>query len=183
LAAIQRFDIFKEGVQLPGGHMRLPQIFLFVVFIAAASLAQDTNFPVGPQYLIPPNNATILRPIATPSMSLNAGVPDVPDLPQIGPPVQDQPYVGVYEPAYQPNLFPIYYGYPTIPVIELSGTPARELPPSLNEAGFVALTDPQSLRQMGYGETPAQAASFWKTRKRASPRMYTNADIQRLPRS
>jgi hypothetical protein len=163
--------------------MRLPQILLPLVLLVSICPAQDTNFSVGPQYLVPPNHTMFLRPIATPSMSLDAPLPGPTSLPPVSQTVTDQPHVPVYEPASQPDLFPIYYGYPSTPVVELTGTPPSELPASLNEAGFVELSDPESLRQMGFGKAPAEAASFWKTHKRTSPRVYTNADIQRLPKS
>ena len=156
--------------------MRL-QLALLVLVLAGISSAQDTNFPAGPQYLINTNNSRFLRPIATPSMSLDAPLPGIPSLPQIGPEIADQPYVSTAEPVYAPDLFPIYYGSPEPAVIELTGNPPRELPANINDTGFIA-TDAPSLREFGYGATIGEAASFWKTHKGRAPRVYTNADVQ-----
>lgn len=49
---------------------------LLVVFVAGSSFAQDTNFPVGPQYLVTSGSPMLLQPISTPSMSLSAPMPD-----------------------------------------------------------------------------------------------------------
>jgi len=44
--------------------------------LTGISFAQDTNFSVGPQYLVPPNRSPMfLRPIATPSLSLSEAQP------------------------------------------------------------------------------------------------------------
>lgn len=55
--------------------MRLRLFFLLVV-LAGMSAAQDTNFPVGPQYLMPNVSPMELRPIATPSLSFGTGLSD-----------------------------------------------------------------------------------------------------------
>lgn len=159
--------------------MRIAQLSLLVLVLAGISAAQDTSFPAGPQYLVTAGNTRFLQPIATPSMSLDAPLPGIPTLPQIGPQLNNQPYVPNPELQNQPNLFPIYYGYPEVPVVELTGNAPRELPASINDTGFLATTDVQSLRQRGYGETIAESASFWKTHKRRAVRVYTNADIHR----
>jgi hypothetical protein len=39
--------------------------------LSVISFAQDTNFPVGPQYLITSSSSMFLRPISTPSLSLS----------------------------------------------------------------------------------------------------------------
>lgn len=153
-------------------------LFLFTLLVSGVSPAQDTNFGTGPQYLITSGNAKFLRPIATPSMSLDAPLPGIPTLPQIGPPVSEQPYVPDPLLANQPDLFPIYYGSPEMPVIELSGNAPREVPASINDTGYVAVTSVQSLAERGYGVSVAEEASSWKTHKRAAARVYTNADIR-----
>src|SRR5437763_5821052 len=158
--------------------MRL-QLALLVLVLAGISSAQDTSFPAGPQYLINTNNSRFLRPIATPSMSLDAPLPGIPPLPQIGPPVADRPYASDPPLANQPDLFPIYYGYPEAPLIELSGNAPREVPASVNDTGYVAITSAQSLVERGFGVSVAEDALFWKTHKRVAARVYTNADIRR----
>jgi hypothetical protein len=160
-------------------HLLLPVLALLVGFCPA----QDTNFGAGPQYLITSGNPMFLHSIATPSVSLNSPLPETPSVPEIGPPVVEQQYESVHQAAVEPELFSIYYGYPRIPVIELTGEPPREVPASINDTGYVAITDPQALRQMGYGEMPSEAASYWKTHRRTAPHVYTNTDIQRLPKS
>jgi hypothetical protein len=152
--------------------------FLFTFLAAAFCPAQDTSFGAGPQYLIATANTKFLRPIATPSMSLDAGLPGLPTLPQIGPAVADQPDVSNPVLDNQPDLFPIYYGYPATPVIELRGEAPREVPASVNNTGYVAITSVPSLVEGGYGVSVAEDASFWKTHKRAAARVYTNADIR-----
>jgi hypothetical protein len=159
--------------------MRFSLLFLLTLVLAVFCTAQDTSFQVGPQYLITSTTDTrFLRPIATPSLSLDAPLQGIPELPQFGATVSDQPYVSHPELAQQPNLFPIYYGYPQIPVVELTGEAPRELPASINDTGYVALTNVESLRERGFGGTLAEDASFWKTHKRPAARVYTNADLQ-----
>ena len=162
-----------------------PAILMLPVFflLSGFCLAQDTDFTAGPQYLIPTGNPMLMHSIATPSMSLDASLPEMASLPPIGPPVANQPYESRQQPEAAPDLFSIYYGYPRTTVIELTGEPPRELPPSINDSGYVAITEKQALRQMGYGETVGDAASYWKTHRGTAPRVYTNADIQRLPKS
>lgn len=163
--------------------MRFSPMFLFVLFLitlmpASFCQTQDTSFGVGPQYLITTTNTKFLRPIATPSMSLDAPLPGIPTLPQIGPAVAEQPYVSDPVLANQPDLFPIYYGYPEVPVVELSGNAPRQVPASVNDTGYVAIASAQSLVERGFGVSVADDASFWKTHKRRAARVYTNTDIR-----
>lgn len=153
-----------------------------VLLLAAAGLvsAQDTNFSAGPQYLVP-NNAALLRPIATPTYNLDTPLPPIPELPQVGEPVENQPYI--LDPLYQngPNLYSIYYGYPMPPLVVLvsaEGTP--EIPASLTEEGVGGFIDSQSPVQSGYGVPLGEAASYWKAHRRTAARVYTNTDIQHL---
>jgi hypothetical protein len=160
--------------------MRLiaPVILCFAVVGIVA--AQDTNFPVGPQYLIT-GDSMLLRSIATPSLNLDAPLPPIPSLPEIGPPVENQPYIP--DPLYQngPDLYSIYYGYPMPPLVVLvseEGTPV--IPASFTEEGSGGFIDSQSLVQSGYGVSLGEAASYWKAHKQTADRVYTNADIQSL---
>src|SRR3954469_15594200 len=77
---------------LPEIHMRPITLLLMLVVVAGISVAQDTNFPVGPQYLNTVGNPMLLRPIATPSLSLSGGslagtseVPTVYEIPPFAP--------------------------------------------------------------------------------------------------
>lgn len=156
-------------------------ILLLPFLLAGISFAQDTNFPAGPQYLITTQTTLFLRPIATPSLSFNAPLPPIPKLPQIGPVVRDQPYIPNEVLEGQANLFPVYYGYPELPAVFLiSGNTPSELPASINETGLVNAPTTDYLREHGYGETLAQAASYSKTHARRASRVYTNEDVQPL---
>ena len=152
-------------------------------FEAPLSPIRDTNFSQGPQYLAT-GDATFLTPISTPMLSLEAPLPPIPSLPEVGPAVTDQPYVSNPELRHQANLFPIYYGYPMIPAIELTGAePSQPLPASITGVGYTVIVDPQTLRERGYGVTVGEAASYWKAHKPSVNHVYTNADIERLHRS
>src|SRR3974390_2083443 len=62
--------------------MRLWVFLVPLTLLVGVSAAQETNFPVGPQYLVTVENPMLLRPIATPSLSLGgaglAGTSEVP---------------------------------------------------------------------------------------------------------
>lgn len=62
--------------------MRFHSLLVLLVVFSGISAAQETNFPVGPQYLITTENTMLLRSIATPSLSLSgetlAGTSEVP---------------------------------------------------------------------------------------------------------
>ena len=49
--------------------MRLSHFVCLLCRLGGVSTAQDTKFPVGPQYLITTDSPLFLRPIATPSLS------------------------------------------------------------------------------------------------------------------
>jgi hypothetical protein len=66
-----------------------------------------------------------------------------------------------------------------VPLIELSGNAPREVPASVNDTGYVAITSAQSLVERGFGVSVEEDALFWKTHKRVAARVYTNADIRR----
>ena len=153
-------------------------LMLVLVGICAA---QETNFAVGPQYLMTSGSPLFARPIATPSLSLgespatangrtsevgtwNGTVATTPGL------------------QGQADLFPIYYGVPRVSVIEISRpeVSARTFPASIMNVGVMEITDLQSLRLRGYGVTLPEAASYWKTHKRSASHVYTNSDIERL---
>ena len=144
---------------------------------------RDTNFSQGPQYLAT-GDATFSHSISTPIRSLDAALPPVPSLPQIGPPVTDQTYVSNPDLRHEANLYPIFYGYPMISVVELTGAePSQPLPASITGVGYTVIADPQTLRELGYGVTVGEAASYWKAHKPRVNHVYTNADIERLHRS
>jgi hypothetical protein len=164
--------------------MRIAFLTLLLSVLAGVSAAQDTNFAAGPQYLITTGNTMFLHPIATPSLSLDAPLPAIPSLPDIGPEVRDQPYIPSPALQNQPDLFPIYYGYPAVPVVELAATDAfRPAPPSMSDVGFAEITDAKSIRELGYGLSVGEVASFWKIHRQQASRVYTNADVHPVHQS
>jgi hypothetical protein len=160
--------------------MRLASFCFLLFVLAGISAAQDMNFAVGPQYLMTSGSPMFARPIATPTLSLDAPLPSLPSLPEVGPPVADQPFVP--NPEIQgSDLLPIYYGYPMPSVVELTSTQAAsEVPQSIINAGVVGMTNVQSLSERGYGVTLGESALFWKSHKLHASRLYTNADVERL---
>ena len=164
--------------------MRIASLTCLLVLLAGISAAQDTNFSVGPQYLVTSGSPLFAHPIATPSLSLEAPLTGIPPLPEIGPAVENQPFVANSELRHEANLFPVYYGYQPVSIVEItSAEPPRELPASVTDVGVIGMTDAQSLRERGYGVPVGDTASFWKTHKPHAPRVYTNADVQRLHQS
>ncbi len=161
------------------------QVFLLLALLSliGISAAQDTNFSQGPQYVIT-GDAAYLHSISTPILSLDTPLPPVQSLPEVGPPVTDQPYVSNPDLQHQANLSPIYYGYPMIPVVEITGAePSQPLPASIADVGYTVIADPETLRELGYGVSVGEAASYWKAHKPRASHVYTNADIERLHRS
>jgi hypothetical protein len=160
--------------------MRLAPLFWLLLALVSISVAQDTNFPVGPQYLLT-GSPLLARSIATPTLSLETPLPAIPDLPEIGPVIGTQPYISNPELRHQADLFPVYYGYPMASVVELSSAePPRELPASLVDSGVVVMIDAPSVREQEAGITLGEVALFWRTHKPRAPRVYTNADVERL---
>lgn len=161
--------------------MRFASLFFLALALVGIAAAQDTNFAVGPQYLPITGSPQFARSIATPSLSLNAPLPEIQPVPEVGPAVSDQTYTSNPELQHQADLFPIYYGSAPASTIEITSTePPRNLPASLIDVGVVGLTDATSLRDLGYGVTVGETASFWKTHKASTTRVYTNRDIERL---
>ncbi|HEX4786040.1 MAG TPA: hypothetical protein VH350_16990 [Candidatus Sulfotelmatobacter sp.] len=160
--------------------MRLGSLFCLLIALVGVCAAQDSNFSVGPQYLIT-GSPIFARPVATPTLSLNTPLPPIPDLPQIGPVIGTQPYIADPVLEHQADLFPIYYGYAMPSVVEIVGAePPRELPASIIDPGVAGITTAQSLNESGYGVPLGETASYWKAHKPRAPRVYTNADVERL---
>lgn len=165
--------------------MRLASLFCLLLALAGISIAQDTNFPVGPQYLITSASPMFLHSIATPTLSLAAPLAAISGLATEALPESSSPSAG---PQTQPDLTRIYWGGPKVsePVSEIeinSAPPPRALPSSIVDVGVTGMTDAQSLRERGYGMPLGETASFWKAHKPHAPRVYTNADLQRLHQS
>jgi hypothetical protein len=173
----------------------LASLCLISFLSAGIAAAQETSFPVGPQYLIPGSASSLfLQPIATPTLSLQ----NVPAPPAIaferGTVVPASPMAPA---PFPQNLLPIYYGYP-IPAENLpsstenavegaenpieitsSSLPAN-LPASIFDTGVTRMVNPETLREAGYGLSVADAASYWKAHKAPAVHVYTNADVARL---
>ena len=156
-----------------------PILLCMLLPLIGICVAQDTNFPAGPQYLMSFGSPLFAQPIATPSLSLEAPLPGLPSLPAVGPTISNQPYTSNPELAHQADLFPIYYGYPRISAVELTSTELpRKLPANIVDVRVAGITDAQSLHERGYGVSLGEAASFWKTNKPHSTRVITNRDIE-----
>ena len=181
--------------------MRLASLSCFLLVLTGlvltgVSAAQDTNFSVGPQYLVTGSSAMFLHPIATPSLSLSAPLSPAPPTEAV--PEPSSPFAGA---PPQPDLTRIFWGEPASAekssepvtenvtesaaenenVIELtSAPPSRPLPASFVDPGVTSMTNAQSLHMWGFGAPLGDAASFWKTHKPHASRRYTNADVQRL---
>jgi len=159
--------------------MRLAGLFLFLIALIGAAAAQDTNFAMGPQYLIT-GDTMLLHSISTPSLSLNTPLPELASEPETAQPAANVAYAQNPGMEHQADLFPIYYGYTRVNVVELeSPETTPTIPESLGNFGYLA-TDAPTLRELGYGIPLGDAASYWKAHKPHAPRVYTNADIQRL---
>jgi hypothetical protein len=168
------------------------RIFGCLLVLAGLSAAQDSNFAVGPQYLMNYGSPIFARPIATPSLSLDSSSLDRSAVASEMTPqdnvaaAENEAVAPVPEFLPQADLFPIYYGAPRVSFIELSFRDREKspllhpLPISFVEAGVVEITDMQSLRLRGYGVTLPEAAAYWKAHHVSSPRVYTNADTERL---
>ena len=173
--------------------MRLATLFCSLFLLAGISAAQDTNFAVGPQYLVTSSSPLFLRPIATPTLSLSAPLAS---LNTAATEVSSESSAASAGLPTQPDLTRIYWGAPepTANVSEnvtenaseieiTSAQPTSSLPASILDTGVTGMTTVQSLRQRGYGVPLGDTAAFWKTHKSHALRVYTNADVQRLHQS
>ena len=172
--------------------MRLAILFCLPLALVGISAAQDTNFAVGPQYLITGSSPMFLRSIATPSLSLSGSPASIggPAAETLASPETSSPSTGL--PAL-PDLTRIYWGGPgvnatdsgavsdNVSEIELtSAQPPRALPASILDTGVTGMTSAQFLREHGYGVPLGDTAAFWKAHKRRALRVYTNSDVQHL---
>jgi len=157
--------------------MRVASLSFMLLVLAGISGAQDTNFAIGPQYLMTNGSPLFARPIATPTVSLGEAPANVAPASSAG----EQAFTTPPQLQGQANLFPIYYGTAPVSVIEISAAePPRALPVSFMESGVVQTTDAQSLRQRGFGVTLSDAAAYQKAHRAHAPRVFTNSDIERL---
>lgn len=156
---------------------------------------KDTNFAVGPQYLVTSGSPMFLRAIATPSLNLGSA-------PAAAAGNASEPSTGAETapgPAGQSSsssLLDIYYGAPTQTSSEMTGQASggtsdievssakvpASLPASIVNVGVTEMLDPHSLRARDYGMDVGEVAAYWKSHKLHASRVYTNADIERLHR-
>jgi len=167
--------------------MRLAHLACLSLILTAFSCAQDTNYPVGPQYLITSGSPLLLRPIATPSLSFEAP----PAIAPVPPAEVSAAGQAVYTPPRVPSTTDfsrIYWGAGNVAEIageqvseiEMTAEQPSALPPSIINVGVAEVMDARSLRLREYGVTLAEAAAFWKAHKTRPSHVYTNADLARL---
>ena len=182
--------------------MRPALYFCSFLTLAAIAFAQnaDTNFSAGPQYLMNSSSPDLLRPIATPSLSLSAPLVAAPTAsPEEG---SGEPHTPAFPDLQtQSQIDRIYWGVSSVSnsqasevstsipesnpepssVIELSSSqPSQPLPAHFLEVGVTSAADSDSLRLHGYGMPLGDVAAILKANKHPAARVYTNADINRL---
>jgi hypothetical protein len=193
--------------------MRLASFLLFLFVFAGVAAAQDTSFPAGPQYLVPPgSDPMFLHSIATPSISLStnpapstAAEFSMPSeltsvaspIPAATIPAADQLNPTSIVPV-QPNLSEVFWGVPKNPLLSPEATSSAEatseievsskplphpFPPNFVDTGVTAFVTATSLEHQGYGVSVGEVSSYFKSHKPSSVRTFTNADIERLPKS
>jgi len=166
--------------------MRLSALLLILIALAAIAAAQstDTNFSVGPQYLITTDSTLLLRPIATPTMSLQPPSPPPPametnpgttvELAAPAPALMTAPDLSRV--LWGDNWVDYVTGVAPSSVIEISGTANPVVPLSLFDSGVGEIS--HSMEQ-GYSPSLGDVSGAVKSRARAT-HVYTNDDIRRL---
>jgi hypothetical protein len=157
--------------------MRSYWILALLLVLTGVALAQqqETNFPVGPQYLVTVPYGSVLQPIETPSISPSQ--PTGPVSPQTGEPLP----ITVPGIPGAANLGAVYWGEPNEAVQVMEPPAPNPLPQGFFDVGVWALTSDQALHQQGYGMTLVQAARYWKKHKLHAAHVYTNEDLKHLP--
>jgi hypothetical protein len=168
--------------------MRLCGLLLFGTTLVGMSAAQDSNFSVGPQYLMNYGSPMFMRPIATPTLSLSETAPVALAASEAtSSPVGNSAEGSVVVP--QPsNLASVYWGgresataVETSAVIEASGAaPPANLPPGILNVGVQETVDARELRERGVGVSVSEASAFWKGHKPRAVRVFTNRDVEKL---
>jgi hypothetical protein len=162
----------------------------FLLFLIGSSVAQDTNFSAGPQYLLTAS-PLLAHSIATPTLSLDAPLPPVePSSINVPEAATEVPFTTYPQVEHQADLIPIYYGADnhygvSTAVVEISfpegaAESLAALPSSIVESGVTELVDAQALRVRGHWVTVAEAAAYWKNHKLAARRTFSNEDVKRL---
>jgi hypothetical protein len=151
---------------------------LGIVLVAcgvATGQQSETEFPVGPQYLITQPYPTLLQPIATPSYA-----PWEP-LGVVSPQTGEAGPVMISVPAYLPS---VYWGYPAPGELQVApeetAPEARNLPQDYVDTGVTAIATAGWLENHDAGMSLAEAAHYWREHSLPIARMYTNQDIERI---
>jgi len=149
---------------------------LLEVALLASAQSRETNFPVGPQYLVTTPSTLFLQPIATPSASAAQMLGMV--SPQTG---QAEPITINGESV---NLPAIFWGWTSPGQTTLwtifSPAVSSGLPAGFLDLGVSAIVTDEWLREFQRNSSVAEASRYWKTNTNRATRLYTNADIDRL---
>src|SRR5258708_30464033 len=148
--------------------------------------SQDSNFSVGPQYLMNYGSPMFMRPIATPTLSLSETAPvalAAPEASSSASSVGNSAESSAAVPGPS-DLASVYWGsresetaVETGAVIEVSGAAhPTNLPASILNVGVQETVDAQELRQRGVGMSVSEASAFWKGHKARAVRVFTNRD-------
>ena len=150
-------------------------VVLKLAMIASAQ-GRQTDFPVGPQYLVTTPSTLFLQPIATPFASAGQMLGMV--SPQTG---QAEPVTINGQTA---NLPAIYWGWtsPGQTAVWAVFSPAVSsgLPADFLDLGVGAIVTEEWLQEFQRNNNVAEASRYWKTNTNRAARRYTNVDIERL---
>jgi hypothetical protein len=146
------------------------------VTLLVSAQSRETDFPLGPRYLVTTPSTLFLQPIATPSMSATQMFGMV--SPQTG---QAEPITINGEPA---NLPAIFWGWTspgqtTIWAVYSSAL-ATGLPAGFVDVGVSAIVTAEWFEEHQRNSNVAEASRYWKTHTNRATHLYTNADIDRL---
>lgn len=170
--------------------MRFYGLLLFGITLVGIGAAQDSNFSVGPQYLMNYGSPMFMRPIATPTLSLSETAPVAVAAPEASSSSPSATGNSAESSAIpQPSdLASVYWGdhesataVETGALIEVSGTaPPTNLPASIFNSGVQETVDAQTLRERGVGVSVSEASAFWKGHRPRAVRVFTNRDVEKF---
>jgi hypothetical protein len=171
--------------------MRVCGLLLFGMTLVGMGAAQDSNFAVGPQYLMNYGSPMFMRSIATPTLSLSESAPVALAAPEATSSSASSAgnSAEISSAVPQPSdLAGVYWGShesaasaETGAVIEVRGaTPPANLPASILDVGVQETVDAQELRERGVGISVSEASAFWKGHKRRAVRVLTNRDVEKF---
>ena len=164
--------------------MRLHLLATTLALVSGIALAQETNFPTGPQYLMNYGSPFLFHSIATPSLDLNAPPASI----TAEGSSESQVVPAPANPQSPANLTRIYWGEratgeaagESSEIEATSPATSPALPHSFLDVGVAEITDAQSLAARGYGMTLAEASALAKAHRKLGSHVYTNEDLARL---